>query len=119
MAGGLIGAVLGPTLAARSRDIFSVPFAGAYIALAGVALLAEGFGGSGFSIMQATLVYLFAPAEMRSRMLGVLSVCIGFGPNGFVNIGRMADWLGGPWAVVVRGCEGVARRGRGVPRVRT
>ncbi|MEP6792475.1 MAG: MFS transporter, partial [Ramlibacter sp.] len=30
MAGGLIGAVLGPNLAARSRDIFSVPFAGAY-----------------------------------------------------------------------------------------
>ena len=40
MAGGLLGAVLGPNLAARSRDLFSVPFAGAYIALAGVALLA-------------------------------------------------------------------------------
>ncbi|MEO9191849.1 MAG: MFS transporter, partial [Acetobacteraceae bacterium] len=72
---------------------------------AGVALLAEGFGGSGFSIMQATLVYLFAPAEMRSRMLGVLSVCIGFGPIGFINIGLMADWLGAPAAVVVTGIE--------------
>src|SRR5690606_19762840 len=40
MAGGLIGAVLGPNLAARSRDLFSVPFAGAYLALAVVALLA-------------------------------------------------------------------------------
>jgi MFS family permease len=39
MAGGLMGAVLGPQLAARTRDIFSVPFAGAYLALSGVAVL--------------------------------------------------------------------------------
>ena len=40
MAGGLIGAVAGPNLAAKSRGLLDVPFAGAYIALAGVALLA-------------------------------------------------------------------------------
>jgi MFS family permease len=40
MAGGLIGAVLGPNLAARTRDLAAVPFAGAYLALAGVAALA-------------------------------------------------------------------------------
>ncbi len=40
MAGGLIGAVLGPNLAARTRDVLPVPFAGAYIALAVVAVLA-------------------------------------------------------------------------------
>ncbi len=74
---------------------------------AGAALLAEGLGGSGFSIMQATLVYLFAPAEMRSRMLGVLSVCIGLGPIGFLNIGLLADWLGAPMATVVMGIEGL------------
>jgi predicted MFS family arabinose efflux permease len=39
MAGGLLGAVLGPNLAARTRDLTVVPFAGAYLALAGVALL--------------------------------------------------------------------------------
>ncbi len=39
MAGGLLGAVIGPNLAARTRDLYSVPFAGAYIALAFVALL--------------------------------------------------------------------------------
>ncbi len=39
MAGGLIGAVAGPNLAAATREAFAVPFAGAYIALAGVALL--------------------------------------------------------------------------------
>jgi MFS family permease len=74
---------------------------------AGAALLAEGFGSSGFSIMQATLVYMYAPAEMRSRMLGVLSVCIGLGPIGFINIGLLADWLGAPMATVVTGIEGL------------
>ena len=39
MAGGLLGAVVGPNLAARTRTLFDVPFAGAYIALAVVALL--------------------------------------------------------------------------------
>ena len=39
MAGGLIGAVAGPNLAAATREAFAVPFAGAYIALAAVALL--------------------------------------------------------------------------------
>ncbi|MES2245965.1 MAG: MFS transporter [Pseudomonadota bacterium] len=39
MAGGLIGAVAGPNLATFTRDALSVPFAGAYIALAAVALL--------------------------------------------------------------------------------
>jgi len=40
MAGGLIGAVLGPNLAARTRDLTAVPFVGAYLSLAVVALLA-------------------------------------------------------------------------------
>lgn len=40
MAGGLIGAVVGPNLAAGTRTLTAVPFAGAYLALAAVALLA-------------------------------------------------------------------------------
>ena len=40
MAGGLIGAIAGPNLAAGTRSLTDVPFAGAYLALAGVALLA-------------------------------------------------------------------------------
>jgi len=39
MAGGLIGAVLGPNLASITRNWLAAPFAGAYVALAGVALL--------------------------------------------------------------------------------
>jgi MFS family permease len=40
MAGGLMGAIAGPNLAAATRSLTTVPFAGAYLALAGVALLA-------------------------------------------------------------------------------
>ncbi len=40
MAGGLIGAVLGPNLASQTRTFTDVPFAGAYLALAVVATLA-------------------------------------------------------------------------------
>jgi MFS family permease len=40
MAGGLIGAVLGPNLAAQTRTLTAVPFAGAYLALAVVAVVA-------------------------------------------------------------------------------
>lgn len=39
MAGGLIGAVLGPNLASWTRELLAVPFAGAYLALCGVALI--------------------------------------------------------------------------------
>ncbi len=39
MAGGLLGAVVGPNLAAQTRTLTAVPFMGAYLALAVVALL--------------------------------------------------------------------------------
>jgi MFS family permease len=42
MAGGLLGAVIGPNLAAWTRDMFAVPFAGAYLALAVIALVSMG-----------------------------------------------------------------------------
>lgn len=77
-------------------------------ALAGGALLLTGLGGAGFSTMQATLVYLAAPAEMRSRILGVLSVCIGIGPIGFVVLGVAADAIGAPLATAGAGACGLA-----------
>ena len=40
LAGGLLGAIAGPNLAAQTRTLMEVPFTGAYIVLAGVALLA-------------------------------------------------------------------------------
>ena len=39
LAGGLLGAVIGPNLASRTRGLLAAPFAGAYVALAIVAVL--------------------------------------------------------------------------------
>ncbi|HEY6430864.1 MAG TPA: MFS transporter [Acetobacteraceae bacterium] len=72
---------------------------------AGAALFLEGFGGSGYSITQTTLIYLYAPPDMRSRMLGLLSVCIGVGPIGFLHLGLLANAIGAQWATVVTGIE--------------
>ncbi len=45
LAGGLIGAIAGPNLANHARDALNVPFLGAYLALAAVALLSMGIIG--------------------------------------------------------------------------
>ena len=75
--------------------------------LAGAALLLTGLGGAGFATMQATLVYLAAPLEMRSRILGVLTVCIGTGPIGFLWLGWLADRIGSHNATAVTGILGL------------
>ena len=75
--------------------------------LAGTVLLVTGIANAGFSIMQATLVYLAAPPEMRSRIYGVLSVCIGVGMVGFIHLGLLAGLVGASWATVMIGAEGI------------
>lgn len=75
--------------------------------LAGAALLLTGFGGAGFATMQATLIYLAAPPEMRSRILGVLTVCIGTGPIGFLWLGWLADRIGAHNATALTGALGL------------
>lgn len=42
MAGGLIGAVIGPNLAMATKNLLPMPFAGAYVALAAIALVSMG-----------------------------------------------------------------------------
>ncbi|MFO1109195.1 MAG: MFS transporter [Bradyrhizobium sp.] len=75
--------------------------------VAGAALLLTGLGGAGFATTQATLVYLAAPLEMRSRILGVLTVCIGTGPIGFLWLGWLADRIGAHNATAVTGVLGL------------
>jgi MFS family permease len=77
------------------------------VPLAGTALLLTGVSNACFSVMQATLIYLAAPPEMRSRMYGVLSVCIGTGPIGFLFLGVLADAIGAPWATATMGALGL------------
>ncbi|PDT85986.1 hypothetical protein CO669_30475 [Bradyrhizobium sp. Y36] len=76
-------------------------------ALAGAALIVTGIGGAGFGTMQATLVYLASPPDMRSRILGVLTVCIGIGPLGFFWLGWLADRIGSHNATAVTGALGL------------
>ena len=75
--------------------------------LAGTVLLVTGVANAGFSIMQATLVYLAAPPEMRSCIFGVLSVCIGVGMIGFIHLGLLAGIIGASWATATIGVEGI------------
>jgi MFS family permease len=77
------------------------------VLLASATLVLTGIGGSGFTIMQSTLIYLAAPADMRGRLLGVLSVCIGLGPLGFLHIGLLAEAIGAPAATALVGLEGL------------
>jgi len=52
------------------------------------------------------LIYLNAPPAMRSRMMGVLSVCIGTGPFGIAHVRLLASYLDEPTAVAIIGIEG-------------
>lgn len=74
---------------------------------AGIALVVTGLGGAAFATLQATIVYLAAPPDMRSRVLGVLSVCIGTGPLGFVWLGWLADRIGAHHATALTGALGL------------
>jgi MFS family permease len=62
---------------------------------------------AGFSVMQATIMFLAARPEMRSRVMGVLTVAIGAGPLGMLHLGWLADWLGAATAVQVMALEGL------------
>lgn len=123
-AGALAGALL-VTMLARPGNFTVLYFGGcaAYLAAsvafaaspvpwaAGAALAAVGLGGAAFAAMQTTLVLLSTPSEIRGRMMGVLSVCIGTGPIGFYHLGVLADWLGARAAVVLIGLEGLVALG--------
>ena len=77
------------------------------IPLAAAALFLSGMFSAGFSAMQATLVYRFSPVEMRARLLGVLSVCIGMGPIGFLYLGFLAEVMTPRTATVALGAQGM------------
>ena len=77
-----------------------------FLAAAGV-LLAIGLAGACFSAMQGTLSYLNALPEYRSRVLGVLTLCIGTGPIGFLHVGWLAETFGAPAALMITASEGL------------
>jgi MFS family permease len=62
--------------------------------LACVLLAVGGFGSAAFANMQTSLVVLHAPMHIRSRLMGLLTVCIGMGPLGILLVGLIADFAG-------------------------
>lgn len=102
--GGLLGALLLARVAPVDRYgrfftgavalyfLMVVCFAAApVVTLAGGSLFLGGLFQGVFSVLQTTLVYRSAPVEMRGRLLGLLSVCIGTGPIGFLYLGFLAE----------------------------
>lgn len=75
--------------------------------LAVALLVIGGFGTAGFSNMQTTLMLTEAPAEMRSRLMGIVTVCIGTGPLGVVAAGVLSDHMGPRGAVLVMASVGL------------
>ena len=72
-----------------------------------VVLFLGGVGEAGFAAMQATISFLAAPAHLRSRIMGLVVVCIGVGPLGILHTGAMAEWLGADVAIRVVAIEGL------------
>ena len=75
--------------------------------LAFTVLLLGGFGTAGFSNMQTTLMLTEAPADMRSRLMGLVTVGIGTGPLGVLAAGVLAAEFGPRTAVVVMASSGL------------
>ena len=73
----------------------------------GLVLAVMGSAMACFATMQSTLTYLNAQPEYRSRVFGVLALCIGTGPFGFLNVGWMAESFGVPTALIVLSLEGL------------
>jgi len=68
--------------------------------LALLVLVLGGLGTAGFGNMQSTLILTEAPVEMRSRLMGIVSVCIGTGPLGILLAGAISDRVGPAMSVL-------------------
>jgi len=69
--------------------------------LALAVLIVGGFGTAGFGNMQTTLMLTEAPLEVRSRLMGIVTVCIGTGPLGILAAGVLAREMGPRGAILV------------------
>lgn len=122
--GSLLGALVLTSFASRLRQgqlylgavvlflLLQIAFGWSWnVWLTGAMLLAIGIAQSGFAVMQATLVYAAAPADRRPEALGLLTMCIGVAPMGFLAMGWLAQHLGAPTAATVTGLCGLVAVG--------
>lgn len=62
-------------------------------------LFIAGLGLAGFGTMQSTILLRASARELRSRVMGVLAVCIGTGPLGVLIVGWLAQRFGASLAL--------------------
>ncbi len=79
-----------------------------FFSLACGLLAVGGFGSSAFANMQTSLIVLHTPSHIRSRLMGLLTVCIGMGPLGILLFGAVADWVGPMLAIDLVATVGLA-----------
>jgi MFS family permease len=94
------GGVIAYTLLVLTFTALLSPF------LSFLLMIAIGFAGALFAAMQSALVIMNGGIH-RQQMMGVLSVCIGTGPIGFLHLGVMANLLGPRIACAVVAAEGL------------
>jgi predicted MFS family arabinose efflux permease len=78
-----------------------------WYALAFVLLLIGGLGTAAFSNMQTTVILTEAPPITRSRVIGIVTMCIGIGPLGVLAIGALSEQLGPFVAIFIMACLGL------------
>jgi len=80
----------------------------ATLATAMAALFLAGLGLAGFGAMQSTILLSASEPGLRSRVMGVLVVCIGAGPAGVLLVGWLAELLGAARALALTSGTGLA-----------
>ncbi len=86
--------------------VIAMPLAPTF-SLACMMLVIGGFGSAAFANMQTSLIVLHAPPHIRSRLMGLLTVCIGMGPLGILLIGALADRFGPLLAIDITALTGL------------
>ena len=114
--GALFIAIVNPPIEIRRIYFFGVAFYLVFALLAGlmtqfapmaIITLCIGLSAGAFTASQAPLIYGAAPAHMRSRIFGLVTLCIGAGGLGVANTGLMAEWFGAPVAIRIVAVEGL------------
>jgi MFS family permease len=77
-----------------------------WLPVAWLLLALGGLGTAAFGNMQTSLVILAVNADARSRVLGLVTTCIGMGPVGVLAVGALADRFGPASALTVMAASG-------------
>jgi len=79
-------------------------------------LMLGGIGTALFATLQTAIPVTLAPPEARSRVLGLVTTCIGMGPVGALAIGALADALAPGPAIILMAALGLVLFGVAAPR---